>query len=100
MGIVYLNSESILYLYSIEKIKKMKSKVLMLVTSIFASSFFSFSQLSVMRFETVKTFATKEAHQGIAVDAKYFYTINSRGIGKYNKANGEFIAEWNDTTVR
>ncbi|QGY43298.1 hypothetical protein GM418_06380 [Maribellus comscasis] len=56
----------------------------------------SFSQSSKISFETIKTFETKEAHQGIAVDANYFYTINSRGIGKYDKNSGEFISEWTE----
>ena len=78
----------------------MKYKILILIASILTSSKVSFSQSFDTKFETIKSFVTKEAHQGIAVDAYYFYTINSRGIGKYDKNDGEFIAEWNDTTGR
>jgi len=50
------------------------------------------------RFETVETFTTKQAHQGVAVDDECFYTVNTKGIGKYDKKSGTLIAEFNDTT--
>ncbi len=58
----------------------------------------SFSQPVKVEFETVQTFEIREVRQGIAVDSACFYVINSKGIGKYNKKNGELIKEWRDTT--
>jgi len=76
----------------------MKNIPVILTISFTILSLISFSQYSEKEFETVQTFETKKAHQGIAVDEKYFYTINTKGIGKYDKSSGEFIAEWNDST--
>ncbi|GAB6283230.1 MAG: hypothetical protein STSR0008_19900 [Ignavibacterium sp.] len=59
---------------------------------------FSFSQFKEIKFETVKTFETLEARQGIAVDSNYFYTINSTSIGKYDKETGNLISQWKDTS--
>lgn len=49
-------------------------------------------------FRTVSIFKTAEAKQGVAVDARYFYTINSTGIGKYEKETGRQVISWKDTT--
>lgn len=78
----------------------MKYKAIILVVLFLTSSLFSFSQSSETKFKTVKTFEAKEAHQGIAVDAKFVYAINSRAIEKLDKNTGEFVAEWNETTGR
>jgi len=43
-------------------------------------------------------FRTPEAKQGVAVDDDYFYTVNSKGIGKYSKKTGSLIRVWEDTT--
>jgi hypothetical protein len=59
----------------------------------------SFSQGKVL-FKSDLVINTREARQGIAVDAEYFYTVNSTGIGKYNKTTGSFITEWKDTSGR
>lgn len=58
----------------------------------------TFAQSLTGEFETVRTFQTKKAHQGVAVDKQCVYTINTKGIGKYDKQSGAFISEWNDTT--
>lgn len=50
--------------------------------------------------KTRQVFSTREAVQGVAVDKNYFYTINSRGIGKYDKKTGRLIAEWKDDSGR
>jgi hypothetical protein len=46
------------------------------------------------RFEEIRRFQAPEARQGIAVDARYFYAIGTREIGKYDKKTGELIARW------
>ena len=56
----------------------------------------SLTQNASGKLETIQLFETKEAHQGIAIDEDYFYTINSKSIGKYDKQSGEFILEWVD----
>jgi len=56
------------------------------------------SQGGKSRFQTVKILETTEARQGVAVDKDYFYTINSTGIGKYNKKTGTLVLSWKDTT--
>lgn len=58
----------------------------------------SFSQSA--NFRTAEVFSTGEAVQGVAVDNDFFYTINSRSIGKYEKKTGQFISAWNDKTGR
>jgi hypothetical protein len=60
----------------------------------------SLSYSQVPQFHTANVFKTREAVQGIAVDRKSFYTINSRGIGKYDKTTGRFISGWKDSTGR
>lgn len=49
----------------------------------------SFSQTEDTTFKTVQTYEIQEARQGIAVDSAYFYAINTKGIGKYCKKNGD-----------
>jgi len=51
-------------------------------------------------FKTVQTYEIQEARQGIAVDSAYFYAINTKGIGKYTKKNGNLVAEWKDDSGR
>ena len=67
------------------------------VLLIFLLNLRSFSQ-SDTEFRTVSIFKTSEARQGVAVDAKFFYAINSTGIGKYDKATGRQVMSWKDTT--
>jgi len=76
------------------------NKILKVV--IFAFLFFlmipavSFSQPGYDGFETVRIYEIQEARQGVAVDSAHFYAINTKGIGKYRKKNGELVAEWKD----
>jgi len=44
--------------------------------------------------QLISTFTATEARQGVAVDAKYFYAIDSRAIGKYDKLTGRFAVGW------
>lgn len=74
----------------------MHKTILLSLTFLLLGCYVSFSQTSKAVFEKLQLFETKEAHQGIAVDANYFYTINSQSIGKYDKNSGKFISEWND----
>ena len=76
----------------------MKVAVFLLFIYLSTSAITSLSQPNSIRFKTVQKFQTKEAHQGVAVDQNYIYTINSRSIAKYSKRNGEFISEWKDTS--
>jgi outer membrane protein assembly factor BamB len=46
----------------------------------------------------IRRFATAEAHQGVAVDATHFYAIDSAAIGRYDKATGERVARWTETS--
>ncbi|HLP71364.1 MAG TPA: hypothetical protein VK155_00585 [Bacteroidales bacterium] len=50
-----------------------------------------------IRFSTSDKFITREAVQGVAVGRNHFYTINTRGIGKYDKETGLFVTEWRMT---
>jgi hypothetical protein len=75
----------------------MKISGLFLFTYLSMVSIFTFSQPSAAKFETIQTFQTKEAHQGVAIDQDFIYTINTKSIAKYDKKSGEFIFEWKDT---
>jgi outer membrane protein assembly factor BamB len=46
------------------------------------------------RLEPVRTWKAAEANQGVAVDAGYFYAIDDRALGKYEKATGRKVGEW------
>ncbi len=39
-------------------------------------------------------FVSPDAHQGVAVDDKYVYAVNSRSITKHDKFTGKKITEW------
>jgi dienelactone hydrolase len=43
-----------------------------------------------------QVFSASEAHQGVAVDGKYFYAIGTAQIGKYSKTTGEQVAVWSE----
>ena len=77
----------------------MKIKFILLLKFLLVASL-SFSQSGKAGFRTKEIFKTPEARQGVAVDANYFYTVNSTGIGKYNKLTGSLILAWKDTTGR
>ncbi len=44
--------------------------------------------------QLVSSFSVAEARQGVAVDARYFYAIDSRAIGKYDKQTGKCVTNW------
>lgn len=75
----------------------MKIKLGLLLKFLLGASL-SFSQTENAEFRTREIFKTPEARQGVAVDANYFYTINSTGIGKYSKESGDLVLSWKDTT--
>ena len=52
------------------------------------------AQESARRFEEVGRFRTEEATQGVAVDARHFYAISNRHVGKYDKRSGERVDGW------
>lgn len=49
---------------------------------------------STRQFREIARYDAAEAVQGVAVDARYFYAIANRAIGKYDKATGKRIAGW------
>lgn len=48
------------------------------------------------RAEAVQRFECAEAVQGVAVDKTHFYAIANRKVGKYEKATGKLVAQWED----
>jgi outer membrane protein assembly factor BamB len=42
----------------------------------------------------MRRFKAPEAGQGVAVDREFFYAINNHAVGKYRKATGERVAQW------
>lgn len=46
------------------------------------------------RFEEIGRFPAPEARQGVAVDARYFYTVGNSHIVKRDKRTGIPVAEW------
>jgi hypothetical protein len=69
-----------------------------LLLNVFLYAWPALSQDGKTGFRTIEIFRTTEARQGVAVDANYFYTINSRGIAKHDKENGSMVLSWKDTT--
>lgn len=49
---------------------------------------------TMIKSETVRTYDAPEANQGVGVDDRYFYPVNNRTIGKYDKQTGERVAVW------
>lgn len=47
-------------------------------------------------FEPVNSFKAPEAFQAVAVDSNYFYAIDTRSIGKYDKASGQQVDRWQE----
>lgn len=45
-------------------------------------------------YEELRRHKAPEAGQGVAVDREFFYAINNHTIGKYRKATGERVAQW------
>ena len=48
------------------------------------------------QFKPVGSFHMAEAGQGVAVDDKYIYAIDTRKIGKYEKESGKLILKWEE----
>ena len=48
----------------------------------------------IWRHEELRRFKAKEANQGVAVDAEFFYAIDNHAIGKYRKTTGERAGGW------
>jgi hypothetical protein len=46
------------------------------------------------RMVEIRRFPASEARQGVAVDARHFYAIDDRRIGKYDRRTGERVASW------
>jgi outer membrane protein assembly factor BamB len=44
--------------------------------------------------QVIRSWPAKEANQGVAVDAEYFYAIDDKALGKYEKTTGRKVAEW------
>jgi outer membrane protein assembly factor BamB len=44
--------------------------------------------------EELRRFKAQEANQGVAVDAEFFYAIDSHAIGKYRKDTGARVGGW------
>lgn len=44
----------------------------------------------------IARFSAVEAKQGVAVDADFFYAIDNRRIGKYDKKDGRRVDGWNE----
>jgi hypothetical protein len=82
---------------TLTKIERMKIRHVLLLQLLIVANL-SFSQTPTIGFQTRETFKTSEAKQGVAVDADCFYTINSTGIGKYDKKTGSLLLTWQDTT--
>jgi hypothetical protein len=59
----------------------MKTSVLFLIC-FSLTSIISFSQPHAEKFETIRSFKTHEVRQGVAVDKKFFYSVNTKGIGQ------------------
>lgn len=78
------------------KYQQMKKQILALI--MLSITLLSFSQTGEVLFRTNQIFNAPEARQGVAVDGGYFYAINSKAIGKYNKKTGDPILVWRDTT--
>lgn len=62
----------------------------------FFSLFTAISSNVEHKFVELKKFNALEARQGIAVDEKYIYVIDSRQIGKYDKETNELVAHWQE----
>ena len=42
----------------------------------------------------IRRWTAPEARQGVAVDEQHFYAVTNSVIGKYDKTNGQRVAEW------
>lgn len=74
----------------------MRSTIL-LVISLF-TLFPKVSAQAQFSFETIQKYQAEEAFQAVAVDSNYFYAIESRAIGKYDKNSGKKVDEWQEAS--
>ena len=44
--------------------------------------------------EQMAEFVVPEANQGVGVDARHFYAVDNRAIGKYDKKTGKLVKKW------
>lgn len=45
-------------------------------------------------FERLAELPVPEANQGVGVDERYFYAVDNRAIGKYDKTTGKLVKRW------
>lgn len=50
--------------------------------------------IAQLRGEELRRYPAPEAHQGVAVDDRYFYAVVNTRIGKYDKRTGVKVAQW------
>jgi hypothetical protein len=43
---------------------------------------------------TLRVYTAPTAHQGVAADARHFYTVDNSALAKYDVASGRLMAEW------
>ncbi len=58
---------------------------------------------AAVSFAPVAEHDVPEAHQGIGVDARHFYAVDTLAIAKYDKATGKLVAKWqppNDGAIK
>lgn len=58
------------------------------------SCIYTLNSYAQRSFEPVNSFSAREAFQAVAVDSNYFYAIDSRSIGKYDKNTGKQVNRW------
>src|SRR4051794_22868349 len=44
--------------------------------------------------QQIGEFAVPEATEGVGVDAKHFYAVDTQAIGKYDKTTGKLVKKW------
>ncbi len=70
------------------------SLFLSLVVAVPVSNGAAMLQVNGWRHAELRRFMAKEANQGVAVDAEFFYAIDNHAIGKYRKNTGERVGGW------
>ncbi len=55
------------------------------------------SEPRVVALSEVQRLESKDAHQGVAVDAKHFYAIASSTISKHDRSTGQPVKRWKST---
>ena len=62
-------------------------------TAVLASAS-SLNSHAAVAFEQIAELAVPEANQGVGVDERHFYAVDGRAIGKYDKATGKLVGQW------